>query len=223
MPTRWNSDLACLAAHVRFETPVKQLTSSDGLSEYALSEAQWKLAKQLCEVLVVRGYRLLCPPRILPERIQVFEDITKLFSRAEVPLVYEVIPILEELEATLTNIRNDATLPNVICIAAMAALIVVGKYYALTDDCEVYRIAISKSDIILVRVANSILAVMCPDKKMEWFKTIRVGVLRTVPRLIVLFGSAGMTPTHLGIHQRQRRPRQLQGPPRPRYSVVREY
>lgn len=52
VPTRWNSDLACLAAHVKFETPVKQLTS-DGLSEYALSDAQWKLAKQLCEVLEV--------------------------------------------------------------------------------------------------------------------------------------------------------------------------
>ncbi|KAJ7203177.1 hypothetical protein B0H12DRAFT_1243849 [Mycena haematopus] len=41
----------------------------------------------------------------------------------------------------------------VIRIAAIAALIVVGKYYALTDDTEVYRIAI----------------IMCPDKKMEWF------------------------------------------------------
>lgn len=54
--------------------------------------------------------------------------------------------MLEELEFSLSKIRDDATLPNVIRIAAIAALIVVGKYYALTDDCEVYRIAISKSD-----------------------------------------------------------------------------
>ncbi|KAJ7841983.1 hypothetical protein B0H13DRAFT_1648942 [Mycena leptocephala] len=135
VPTRWNSDLACLAAHVQFEIPVKQLTC-DGLTEYALSESQWKLAKQLCEVL------------------EIFEDITRLFSRAEVPFVYEVIPMLENLEDQLTNIRNDASLPDVIRIAAIAALIVVGKYYALTDDTEVYRIAIT---------------VMCPDKKMEWF------------------------------------------------------
>ncbi|KAF8151169.1 hypothetical protein K438DRAFT_1623955, partial [Mycena galopus ATCC 62051] len=134
VPTRWNSDLACLAAHVAFETPVKQLTS-DGLSEYALTPEQWKLAKQLCEVLII------------------FEDITKLFSRAEVPLIYEVIPMLEDLEDQLTNMSIDASLPTVIRIASIAALIVVGKYYALTDDTEVYRIAM----------------IMCPDKKLEWF------------------------------------------------------
>lgn len=55
VPTRWNSDLACLAAHIYFETPVKQLTSdsSNKLKQYALTEQQWKLAKQLSEVLEV--------------------------------------------------------------------------------------------------------------------------------------------------------------------------
>ncbi|KAJ7791456.1 hypothetical protein B0H14DRAFT_3500412 [Mycena olivaceomarginata] len=95
------ADLACLAAPV----------------------ALWKLAKQLCEVLVI------------------FADIPKLFSCAEVPLIYEVIPMLEDLEDQLTNMSIDASLPTVIRIAEMAALIVVGKYYALTDDTEVYRIA----------------------------------------------------------------------------------
>ncbi|KAJ7019651.1 hypothetical protein C8F04DRAFT_975384 [Mycena alexandri] len=136
VPTRWNSDLACLASHVHFERPVKQLTQ-DNLEEYALTAAQWKLAKELCQAL------------------QVFEDITKLFSQAEVPLVYEVIPMLEALEDELTNMRDDASLPDVIRIAAIAALLVIGKYYALSDDTEVYRIAI----------------IMCPDKKLEWFQT----------------------------------------------------
>lgn len=55
VPTRWNSDLACLSAHIAFETPVKQLTSdsSNKLKQYALTEDQWKLAKQLSEVLEV--------------------------------------------------------------------------------------------------------------------------------------------------------------------------
>ncbi|KAJ6545063.1 hypothetical protein DFH09DRAFT_1509464, partial [Mycena vulgaris] len=136
VPTRWNSDLACLVAHVQFERPVKQLTQ-DNLEEYALTPEQWVLAKQLCQALAV------------------FEDITLLFSQAEVPLVYEVIPMLEALEDELTNMRNDAALPAVIRIAAIAALLVVGKYYALSDDTDVYRIAI----------------IMCPDKKLEWFQT----------------------------------------------------
>jgi hypothetical protein len=42
-----------LTAHIIFETPVKQLTSdsSNKLKQYALTEEQWKLAKQLGEVL----------------------------------------------------------------------------------------------------------------------------------------------------------------------------
>jgi hypothetical protein len=41
--------------------------------------------------------------------------------------------MLEALEDQLTNVRNDATLPNVIRVAAIVALAVVGKYYTLTD------------------------------------------------------------------------------------------
>lgn len=82
--------------------------------------------------------------RSLADSLQIFEDVTLLFSKAEVPLVYEVIPLLEALEDELTNLRDDATMPDVIRIAAIAALIVVGKYYALSDDTEVYRIAISE-------------------------------------------------------------------------------
>lgn len=61
VPTRWNSDLACLAAHIAFETPVKQLTSDSNnkLKQYALTEEQWKLAKQLGEVLEVYSLVLL--------------------------------------------------------------------------------------------------------------------------------------------------------------------
>lgn len=54
--TRWNSDFACLASHVELETPVKQLTSDseNDLGKYALNREQWKLAKELIEVLEVR-------------------------------------------------------------------------------------------------------------------------------------------------------------------------
>ncbi|KAJ6590362.1 hypothetical protein B0H10DRAFT_1830811, partial [Mycena sp. CBHHK59/15] len=136
VPTQLNSDLACLATHVQFEHPVKQLTQNN-LEEYSLTPEQWVLAKQLCQALAV------------------FEDITLLFLQAEVPLVYEVIPMLEALEDELTNMRNNASLPAVIQIAAIAALLVVGKYYVLSDDTDVYQIAI----------------IMRLDKKLEWFQT----------------------------------------------------
>ncbi|KAJ7676327.1 hypothetical protein B0H14DRAFT_3536837 [Mycena olivaceomarginata] len=42
---------------------------------------------------------------------KIFADIPKLFSCAEVPLIYEVIPMLEDLEDQLTNMSIDASLP----------------------------------------------------------------------------------------------------------------
>ena len=50
--------------------------------------------------------------------------------------------MLEDMEHELEGLRNDATQRSIIRIAAQAALIMVGKYYALTDDSEVYCIAI---------------------------------------------------------------------------------
>ncbi|KAG2342538.1 hypothetical protein BDR05DRAFT_886329, partial [Suillus weaverae] len=81
-------------------------------------------------------------------------ELTNLFSKANVPLIYEVIPMLEKLEHALDRIYNAEDESPVVRIATQAALQVVGKYYALADDNEVYRIAI----------------IMCPDKKLEWFE-----------------------------------------------------
>jgi hypothetical protein len=61
---------------------------------------------------------------------QIFQGVTDLFSKAEVLLVHQVIPMLETLELQLTTVREAADLPNVIRIAAQAALLVIGKYYA---------------------------------------------------------------------------------------------
>lgn len=58
-------------------------------------------------------------------------------------MIYETVPMLESLEASMHKIRDDAKheLRPVFRVAAHAALILIGKYYALTDDNEAYRIA----------------------------------------------------------------------------------
>jgi hypothetical protein len=68
----------------------------------------------------------------------IVKDISDRFSQAKVPLAYEVIPMLEGLEHELQNLQNDCEVLDVVRIAAQAVLIMVGKSYALTDDCEVY-------------------------------------------------------------------------------------
>lgn len=49
--------------------------------------------------------------------------------------------MIEKMEAMLVKVRDRTSLPSIIRVAAIAALEVVGKYYALSDDTEVYRIA----------------------------------------------------------------------------------
>ena len=61
-----------------------------------------------------------------------------------------------------------------ICTAAKAALMLVRKYYALTDDNEVYWIAIGlfhHNSLLSAysQVVSTVLA-MCPDKKIKWFE-----------------------------------------------------
>lgn len=63
--------------------------------------------------------------------------------------MHEVIPMLESMETDLARVRDSPELPNAIRIAAIAALLIVSKYYALTDDNEVYRIAIGMLHIFL--------------------------------------------------------------------------
>ena len=83
------------------------------------------------------------------EVLEVFDTIKHQFSQAEVPLVYEVIPMLERLEHSIVKVRDAYSEPAVIHIAAEAAHTMIGKYYALTDDNEVYQIAIGMSQTLI--------------------------------------------------------------------------
>ena len=63
------------------------------------------------------------------------------------PLIVDAVPILEEIEESMVAVRDDdnAELPNVIRVAAQAALLLIDKYSIFTSDCELYQIAIGLS------------------------------------------------------------------------------
>jgi hypothetical protein len=76
--------------------------------------------------------------------LQIFEDATKLFSTSEVPLIVDAVPILEDIADSLQAVCDDEDdeLPNVVQVAAQAALLLTHKYLLLSADCELYQIAI---------------------------------------------------------------------------------
>jgi hypothetical protein len=63
-----------------------------------------------------------------------------------VPLIADVLPMLDSIEKSMTLVRDDddSELPNVVRVAAQAALLLIDKYYSLMKDCELYVIAIGK-------------------------------------------------------------------------------
>ena len=55
VPTRWNSDLDCLLLHFYFCDVIETMTATPSLNfqAYRLTEEQWKVAEDVCEVLLV--------------------------------------------------------------------------------------------------------------------------------------------------------------------------
>jgi hypothetical protein len=60
------------------------------------------------------------------------------------------MPILKTIEHQLVQVCDSSELPAIIHVAAIASLLVVGKYYTLSDENEVYQITIGEYRISLL-------------------------------------------------------------------------
>ena len=69
-------------------------------------------------------------------------------SSSKRALVHEVIPFIDLLTEHLDKFRNDEDLPPVVRAAAYRGRALLDKYYTLTDDSIVYRIAMSECAVI---------------------------------------------------------------------------
>lgn len=67
VPTRWNSELGCVEAHLHFRPVVESLTSptANGLAAYRLTLIQWALAEDVANILTVSHCFYLCRSLIL--------------------------------------------------------------------------------------------------------------------------------------------------------------
>lgn len=73
--------------------------------------------------------------------LQVFLIATKQISQSKTLLVHEVIPIFDVINHALDEHIDDTTLPAAVCMAAARGLTMLNKYYRLTNDSIIYRIA----------------------------------------------------------------------------------
>ncbi|EJC98185.1 uncharacterized protein FOMMEDRAFT_60758, partial [Fomitiporia mediterranea MF3/22] len=132
-----NSDFACIESYLLLYPVVEQLIGVQHLKlqNFILNSSQQTLVQDLLHVLLI------------------LKEPTRLFSKVEVPLISDVIPMLLDICQALEYASKDKNLPNILCITTRARILVCDKYFTLTRECEVYFITV----------------IMLLDKKLEWF------------------------------------------------------
>ncbi|KAG0702815.1 hypothetical protein DFH29DRAFT_804425 [Suillus ampliporus] len=95
---------------------------SANLQKYELSEEEWTIAMQLCDML------------------KIFKDAT-LFFLCSTPSLATVIPAMDHIDETLTNNSLDTKFEPSIRATLAIAKKTLNQHYNATDQSEIYHIA----------------------------------------------------------------------------------
>lgn len=157
--TRWNSTYKMLDYAMENQEPITLVTQDlqNGLRKYELSKEEWEIAGQLRDVLKVGRALLRLHNHVeltaccracafllsssLPSS-QVFLDATLYFSQAA-PTIALVIPAMDKLDQRLATDSIDCKYKPCVRAAVVLAKETINKYYGKTDECHIYRIAMS--------------------------------------------------------------------------------
>ncbi|KAF5382000.1 hypothetical protein D9615_004201 [Tricholomella constricta] len=123
--TRWNSTYEMLLFALEYRKAVDTMAGDkeNGLRKYELDEREWQLAEQLCDVLAI------------------FKDATLFFSR-NTPNLATVIPAMDHIDQVMTTASlNHKKFEPAIRAALSLAKKKLNRYYDMTNQSEVYRIA----------------------------------------------------------------------------------
>ncbi|KAG8769320.1 hypothetical protein FRC12_005039 [Ceratobasidium sp. 428] len=138
--TRWNSQLKTGITHLALQPAVEVMTANSNykMEKYHLSKSQWNLLKEVCECL------------------EIFEEITLMFSQKDTPTIHEVLPMLYLTRHRLTRMRDndDEGLRPITRVAAHSAIVVTEKYAKLLEKTCLYPLA----------------TVLCPWYKLVWLR-----------------------------------------------------
>jgi hypothetical protein len=147
--TRWNSTYDMLDFALGHRSAIDSMTAARDydLRKYELLPTEWRIARELCEVLKVRGWFYILFYLWLVFG-QIFKDATLYFSRGT-PNLAAVIPAMDHIDKVLATSSDS---PHQFGPSIRAALAVgkntMNRYYNKTDHSEVYRIAMGKSSYI---------------------------------------------------------------------------
>ncbi|KAG1887418.1 uncharacterized protein F5891DRAFT_967254, partial [Suillus fuscotomentosus] len=149
--TCWNSTFDMLDYAIEHQEAVDIVTQRRdlGLRKFELNDEEWAIAKQL------RG---------------VLKDTTLFFSRST-PNLATVIPAMDLIDEKLTTYSCNRQYHSSIHSAVQLAKATLNRYYQLTDQSEVYRIAMGLFFLVSVLTAHiHTYIVLHPHHKLVYFR-----------------------------------------------------
>ena len=138
---------------LEYHEAIDRITRDREMRKYELLEEEWELVQQLCDVLKVCCAHSFC---IASTHIsQIFKDATLFFS-CVTPNLPTVIPAMDHIDAHLATASQNLDLSPAIRASLALGKTHLNKYYALTDQTEVYHIAMSEFSCPCQAMKNSI-------------------------------------------------------------------
>ena len=131
--TRWNTMAELIGCALKLREPLNLLINAEqnNRSVYGTRLHHFKLSRQEWELLAE-----------LHPLLDVFLEATKKISQSNIPLIHEVIPIFDILSRILDDFVNDNEKFPAVRAAARRGHAMLNKYYGITDESIMYRIAI---------------------------------------------------------------------------------
>ena len=154
--TRWNSTFDMLKFACLYHDAINKITDdrSMKLCDYELKDHEWKIVEELRDSLKVLNlyiYIIILPYCLF---LQIFKTVTLEFS-TDTPSIANVIPAMDRMHADLLAACENEKYSTAIRAALKVGMNLLNKYYSITDNSEVYRIAISKS--IMISIWNRLI------------------------------------------------------------------
>ncbi|KAJ3748227.1 hypothetical protein EV360DRAFT_57004, partial [Lentinula raphanica] len=153
--TRWNSTFDMLIAFLKMKQPIMAFLdrSTNRVYDLLLEDDEWNAIEGLVSAL------------------KILKEATSLFSMSSTR-VAAVIPAMDTIdEAFASGIIDDETLSTPVRHALSIGKWTMNRYYELSDDSYVYRIAMSTfSFILLLYWPHKNFSVLDPSLKLDYFK-----------------------------------------------------
>ncbi|KAF5318504.1 hypothetical protein D9619_011038 [Psilocybe cf. subviscida] len=131
VPTRWNSTAELVTRGIELRPALDRLVMMSDfnkpggvrLGRYRLLSDDWDTLEGLLPMLNLLMFA------------------TKEISKSKVPLIHDVIPLIDAITSALDEVIDDPIQSLTVRHAALRGVLLLNKYYAKTDDTIIYRIA----------------------------------------------------------------------------------